>query len=105
MLKSLKRIATVFILGVAVFAASPAQATPSNDDLHKMILGVMNKLDKVESENKALKKQLTVALRKLDGRQYAALSSQGSNGISVKPVSPRSNETSARHLRPKPQRT
>jgi hypothetical protein len=89
MSKSLKLIATVFALGITVNIASPSQAAaPSNAELHQMILGMMDKLGRLEAENNGLKKQLDVALNKIDGTSYASLNSPTSNGMETKPTSP-----------------
>jgi hypothetical protein len=57
---------------VIVFSASPSYATvPSNAELRKMIVGVMQKMETLQSENRTLKKQLA-SLRQ--GKTYASLS-------------------------------
>ena len=82
MLESLKRIAAFLVLGFTVSITTPAQAAaPSNAELHQMILGMMNKLGKLEAENKGLKKQLGVALNMIEGRSFASLSPSASNGV------------------------
>jgi opacity protein-like surface antigen len=64
---------------VIVFSASPSFATvPSNEELHKMIVGVMQKMETLQSENRTLKKQLA-SLKQ--GKTYASLSPQHSNGV------------------------
>jgi opacity protein-like surface antigen len=52
--------------------ASPATAkVPSNAELHQMIVGVMQKMETLQSENRALKRQLA-SLRQ--GKTYASVS-------------------------------
>jgi hypothetical protein len=64
---------------VIVFSASPRLATvPSNEELHKMIVGVMQKMETLQSENRTLKKQLA-SLRQ--GKTYASLGRQYSSGV------------------------
>jgi hypothetical protein len=89
MSKSLKLIATVFALGITINITSPSQAAaPSNAELHQMILGMMDKLGRLEAENKGLKKQLGVALIKIEGRSFASLSPPEPNVVGAKPGSP-----------------
>jgi opacity protein-like surface antigen len=69
-------------LVIMLFSASPSYAkAPSNEELHQMILGMKDKLDKLEIENKGLKNQLGVALNKIEGKTYASLSPQHTYGI------------------------
>ena len=70
-------------LVIMLFSASSSYAkAPSNEELHRMILGMKDKLNKLEVANQGLKKQLGVALNKIEGQTtYASLSPQYSNGV------------------------
>jgi opacity protein-like surface antigen len=69
-------------LVIMLFSASSSYAkAPSNEELHQMIMGMKDKLDKLEVANQGLKKQLGVALNKIEGRTYASLDPQHSNGV------------------------
>ena len=70
-------------LVIMLFSASSSYAkAPSNEELHQMIMGMKDKLDKLEVANQGLKKQLGVALNKIEGQTtYASLSPQYSNGV------------------------
>jgi opacity protein-like surface antigen len=87
-ISQLTKSVTALSLIIIVSSASPSYAkAPSNEDLHLMILGMKYKLDKLEVENKGLKKQLNVALNKFEGRAYASLS-PASHGGGAKPQHP-----------------
>jgi opacity protein-like surface antigen len=65
------RALALLSLSVMLFA-SPAKAkVPSNAELHQMIVGVMQKMETLQSENRTLKKQLASLQQ---GKAYASLS-------------------------------
>jgi opacity protein-like surface antigen len=85
-ISQLTKSVTALSLIIVVSFASPSHAKELNiEDLHLMLLGMKYRLDKLETENVGLKKQLDVALNKFEGRSYASVS-PASNGVSAKPI-------------------
>jgi hypothetical protein len=65
-------------LSIMLFASPTMAKVPSNAELHQMIVGVMQKMETLQNENRTLKKQL-VSLKQ--GKTYASLGSQHSNDV------------------------